>query len=183
MSASDNLGKQWEQPTIPKLGMPVPEGTLQRRSGGVGHLKGDRSRSITAMLPISEVKKYKEVDREGEHAYPSSKETIESIANELKSGGVIKEPLMLEHSTKHQWGYLGEGHHRLAAAELAGHSHVPVFVYSGASGWGPGERKKRGIGAPLTFNQEGRKIMGGTEGVGKDYQPEEMHPHLFKEFE
>lgn len=179
---SNNLGRQWEQPTIPTLGLPIPEGTEQRRSGGVGHLKGDKKRSITAMLPISEVKKYREYDREGEHDTGHSAERIQEIANELKSGGAIKEPLMLEHSTKHQWGYLGEGHHRLAAAELAGHSHVPVFVYSGRSGWGPGERKKKGIGAPLTFNKEGRNLMGGTETVGEDYQPEEMHPYLFKEF-
>jgi len=182
MSASDNLGKQWEQPTIPKLGLPIPEGTQIRKSGGIGHLAGDRSRSITAMLPISEVKKYREYDRQGEHSTGDSEKRINEIAQELKSGGVIKEPLMLEHSTKHQWGYLGEGHHRLAAAELAGHSHVPVFVYSGASGWGPGERKKQGIGAPLTLE---RKHMGSIDPwpVPENYQPEELHPHLFKEFE
>lgn len=162
---------------------PIPEGTRARRSGGVGHLKGDTSRNITAMLPISKLKQYREFDREGAHSYGShGEEVINNITNELKAGGVIKEPLMLEHSTKHQWGYLGEGHHRLIAAERAGLTHVPVFVYSGASGYGPGERKKKGIGAPLTFD---RSNMGGREnysGLGPDtYQPEELHPHLFKE--
>lgn len=171
-----NLGRQFDQ---------IPEGTMIRRSGGVGHLKGDSSRSITAMIPISQVKRYMEYDRTGAHSHGDhSEETINSIANELRSGGVIREPLMLEHSTQHQWGYLGEGHHRLIAAERAGLTHVPVFVYSGRSGWGPGERKKKGIGAPLTFD---RSNMGGRENysgpVPDDYQPEELHPRLFKELQ
>ena len=167
-----NLGKQFD-------GVPIPEGTYIRRSGGIGHLPGDESRSITKMLPIETVKRYREYDREGEHSQGKhSEETIESIAKELRGGGVIKEPLMLEHSTKHQWGYLGEGHHRLAAAERAGLTHVPVFVYSGASGWGPGERKKKVVGAPLTFDRRGINRF-----EGDTYQPEELHPGHFKELQ
>ena len=163
-----NLGRQFNQ---------VPEGTQIRRSGGIGHMPGDESRSITAMVPISTVKRYTEFNRLGEHSHGDySKEVVSNIANELKQGGVIKEPLMIEHSTKHQWGYLGEGHHRLLAAEQAGHTHVPVFVYSGRSGWGPGERRKKGIGAPLTLDRSKLDRF-----PGDDYQPEELHPGHFKE--
>lgn len=180
MSASENLGQQWEQPTIPGLHPPIPKGTEIRRSGGIGQMPKDETRSITAMLPIETVKKYREYNREGEHSQGKiSEDTIESIAKELRGGGVIKEPLMLEHSTQHQWGYLGEGHHRLAAAERAGLTHVPVFVYSGASGWGPGERKKRGVGAPLTLTTDFAQL----HGLHGKYQPEEINPGHFKELQ
>lgn len=180
MSASDHLGQQWEQPTIPGLHPPVPKGTHIRRSGGIGHMPGDETRNITAMLPIKTVKKYVEYNREGEHSQGEhSEDTIRNLTEELKSGGTIKEPLMLEHSTKHQWGYLGEGHHRLIAAERAGLTHVPVFVYSGASGYGPGERKKMGIGAPLTLTTNFAKL----HGLHGDYQPEEINPGHFKELQ
>ena len=160
-----------------QFGVPIPEGTSIRRSGGIGHMPGDESRSITKMMPISTVKRYTEYDRMGRHNTGSSQETVNNLANELKAGGVIKEPLMLEHSTKDQWGYLGEGHHRLLAAEQAGHTHVPVFVYSGASGYGPGERKKKGIGAPLTLTTNF------SQHAGIPYQPEEIHPNHFKELQ
>ena len=159
--------------------VPVPEGTRIRRSGGIGHMPEDDSRSITKMLPISLVKRYIEHDRLGRHNTGDSQERVNDIANELRAGGVIKEPLMLEHSTKHQWGYLGEGHHRLLAAEQAGHTHVPVFVYSGASGYGPGERKKRGIGAPLTLTTDFAKL----HNMIGEYQPEEIHPGHFRELQ
>lgn len=165
-----------------QFGVPVPEGTRIRISGGMGHMAGDSSRSITKMVPISTVKRYMEYDRLGRHNTGDSQARVRAIADELKAGGVIKEPLMLEHSTKHQWGYLGEGHHRLLAAEQAGHTHVPVFVYSGSSGYGPGERKKQGIGAPLTLD---RTNLGNIDPwpVPHDYQPEELHPGHFKELQ
>jgi hypothetical protein len=122
-----NLGRQWEQPIIPGMGLPVPGGTHLKKSGGLGHMPGDVHKSITAMLPIEQVKKYRELDREGKDAHGAhgerSKENISNIANEIKQGGVIKEPLILEHNTKTQWGYLGEGHHRIAAARKL---NVPI---------------------------------------------------------
>jgi hypothetical protein len=161
-----------------QFGMPVPEGTRIRRSGGVGHIKGDESRSVTKMLPISTVKRYVEHDRLGRHAYgDDSEKTVASIANELKAGGVIKEPLMIEHSQPHDWGYLGEGHHRLLAAERAGHTHVPVFVYSNERGLAFPDKMKKGIGAPLTSMTDFAK----QEGFVAPYHPNETHPDHFRE--
>jgi hypothetical protein len=178
MAAEDNLGRQWEQPTIPGMGLPVPGGTYLRRSGGLGQMPGDTNRSITAMLPISEVKKYREVDREGAHAFgDASERTINSIYNDIKNGGVIKEPLILEHNTESQWGYLGEGHHRLAAAERAGLTHVPVTVYSSGYPENVKSHKKKGLGAPLTLMNPRQWDPRNT-----GYQPEELHPGHFKEF-
>lgn len=166
---------QWFQP---ELGSVVPEGTNIRRSGGVGHIKGDDSRSVTSMLPISLVKKYIEHDRAGKDSYgKTSEDTINRIADELKAGGVIKEPLMIEHSVPHNWGFLGEGHHRLLAAEKAGHTHVPAFVYSNERGLGFLDRMNKGIGAPLTSRTDFAK----QEGFVAPYHPNETHPEHFTE--
>jgi hypothetical protein len=178
MSAQDNLGRQWKQPTIPGLGLPVPGGTLIRRSGGLGHMPEDPHHSITAMLPIEQVKKYREVDRAGKHSYgTASEEIISKIANDIKSGGVIKEPLILEHNTESQWGYLGEGHHRLIAAEKAGLTHVPVTIYSSPHAGDVNSHKKKGLGAPLTLMNPRQWDPRNT-----GYQPKELHPGHFKEF-
>lgn len=160
-----------------QFGVPVPEGTHIRRSGGVGHIQGDESRSVTKMMPISTVKRYLEYDRMGRHNTGSSQETVNNLANELKAGGVIKEPLMLEHSVPHNWGYLGEGHHRLLAAEQAGHTHVPVFVYSNERGLAFPDQMKKGIGAPLTLTTDFAK----QENFVPPYYPNEVHPDHFKE--
>ncbi len=172
-----NLGRQWEQPTIPGMGLPVPGGTHLKKSGGLGHMPGDVHSSITAMLPIEQVKKYREVDREGKDAYGDiSKKTINNIVNDIQQGGVIKDPLILEHNTKTQWGYLGEGHHRLAAAEKAGLTHVPVTIYSGSSDMA--SRKSSGIGAPLTLMNPKQ-----WDPNDRGYQPKELHPGHFKEMQ
>ena len=160
-----------------QFGVPVPEGTNIIRSGGLGHMEGDTSRSITKMIPISVMKKYTEFNRQGAESQPDSKERINKIANELRNGGVIREPLVLEHNTEHQWGYLGEGHHRLLAAEQAGHTHVPVTVWSTGYGGGIATRKKKGIGAPLTLTKSWSKFPGDT------YQPKELHPGHFRELQ
>ena len=81
-----------------QFGNQVPEGTNIERSGGKGHIEGDESRSVTKMVPISTVKRYREYDREGKQSHGSlSEETINNITNELKSGGVIKTPLAIYH--------------------------------------------------------------------------------------
>ena len=160
-----------------QFGVPVPEGTNIIRSGGLGHMEGDTSRSITKMIPISVMKKYTEFNRQGAESQPDSAERINKIANELRNGGVIREPLTLEHNTEHQWGFLGEGHHRLLAAEQAGHTHVPVSVLSTGYSMGFATRKKKGIGAPLTLTKSWANFPGDT------YQPKELHPNHFRELQ
>jgi hypothetical protein len=179
MSAQDNLGRQWKQSTIPGMGLPVPGGTRIHRSGGLGHMPGDVHNSVTAMLPIEQVKKYRELDREGKDSYgDTSKKNISNIVNDVKQGGVIKEPLILEHNTETQWGYLGEGHHRLAAAEKAGLTHVPVYVYSTKYAEDVKQHKDKGLGAPLTLMNP---KQWDTHNTG--YQPKELHPAHFKEMQ
>jgi len=159
-----------------QFGVPVPKGTNIERSGGNGHIDGDDSRSVTKMVPISVVKRYREYDREGKQSHgPLSEETISNITNDLKSGGVIKTPLSIYHSDAHNWGYLAEGHHRLIAAERAGLTHVPVYVGSVEHGAGEAERKKNGIGAPLHLTSDFSPIP------GQKYVPPKVHPEHFRE--
>jgi len=167
MSASDNISPR-------QFGVPIPEGTSIKHSGGMGHIEGSGSSSITKMLPVATLKKYVEYDRTDSQ----SEKTINSIANELRGGGVIKEPLMLEHNVTDQHGYLGEGHHRLLAAERAGHTHVPAFVFSSKHNDKVTKYKRSGIGAPLTLMNPSQ-----WDPNNDGYQPKELHPGHFEEFQ
>lgn len=158
-----------------QFGVPIPEGTNIRRSSGIGHIEGDPERSTTKMVPISVVERYKEFDRTGREAHPDSEADINKLADELRNGGVIHEPLYLSHSTKHQWAFLAEGHHRLEAARRAGFTHVPLTVHSREVSDTVGDRKEAGKGAPLTLTTNFGNFPGDT------YQPPNIHPDHFKE--
>lgn len=154
----------------------IPEGTLIRRSSGIGHIPGDETFSTTKMVPIQLLKRYTEYDRTGAHAHSNSEQMINTLADHLRSGGVIKEPLYLSHSTKDNWGYLAEGHHRLAAAERAGLTHVPLTVWSMEHDTSVTARKKEGLGRPLHMDTDWDKVAG-----TQNYQPPNIHPDHFRE--
>jgi hypothetical protein len=119
---------------------------------------------------------YREVDRTGKQAFSNSEQTINKIADELKTGGVnaMREPLLLGYSHNSHWGYLEEGHHRLEAAMRAGLTHVPVRVLAQRSG-SVENRRDSGRGAPL--HMDNRLIGHGG------YYPSTIHPGNFQEFE
>lgn len=158
-----------------QFNVPIPEGTNIKRSGGIGHIEGDPERSTTKMVPISTVERYKEYDRTGREAHPQSEGDINKLAEELRNGGVIREPLYLSHSTEHQWAYLAEGHHRLEAARRAGLSHVPLTIHSSESSSSVAHNKEKGKGAPLTLTSNFGNFPGDT------YQPPNIHPDHFRE--
>ena len=128
-----------------------------------------------ALVPVSILQRYVEVDRQGKDAFDNSAKTIDSIANDLQKGGVnaLNSSLSLAYDHDSKWGYLAEGHHRLAAAIKAGITHLPVGVYgnhSDLSRW-----KRQGLGAPLHLDN--RMVEKGG------YFPSDMHPGNFQEFE
>lgn len=88
--------------------------------------EGSMEANHTRWMPISEVKKYREHDgtRDGQ----LSVDTTHDIASQLKAGEGMRDPLILLYHHDTHSAYLGEGNHRLAAAEHAGWSHVPVRV-------------------------------------------------------
>ena len=159
-------------------GVAVPDNVAQRASGGKGHIEGDESRSVVGMVPTNALRSLMEFDRAGRHADPSSKETIDNIASDIKSGKGITNPIMVAYDHKNKWGYIGEGNHRLAAAIQAGASHVPVTVYRQP---GLGERKESGVGGHLAmvtdFTEPHHRQI-----TGEDYVPTNIHPAHFKQF-
>jgi hypothetical protein len=147
----------------------VPDSVEHYMSGGIGHLEGDDSRSVVGMVPVSTLKKYREHDGNQNHG-DHDERVISGIHDDIKSGKGITTPLMMEYDHDKKWGWIGEGNHRLAAADRAGLTHVPVRVYGRSSENG---RKRKGIGAPLNL----------TTQFGRDahdtYIPPAIHPHHF----
>jgi hypothetical protein len=153
-----------------------------RRSGGIGHLEGDESRSIVGMVPTHKLLPYREHDgRQNPHMPERDREIIDGIRADIRSGKGIHTPLMMEHDPDQHWGSLGEGNHRLAAAVEEGVPHVPVRVVSRARDLS--ERAQR----------RARQSIGGTGGAplhmttnfSEDeeypYVPPEVHPYHFRE--
>lgn len=142
----------------------------QYRSGGMGHLEGDESKSVVGFMPVREIVKYREHggDWNGEH----SRETVDKIRQDIRDGVGIRTPLMVEHNPDLGWGYLGEGNHRLRAAQEEGLKTVPVRV---ARSYGSVERAKaNGIGAPMRLQ---RSL--GEDAFGEPYVPSDIHPYHF----
>ena len=164
------LGKQFTK---------VPETVNIVKSGGMGHLPGDESHSVTAMVPVHKLVPFKELNRLGKEGYSSSKETINSIAQDIHEGKGIKNPIMLAYDHDAKWGYIGEGHHRLEAAIQAGATHVPVTIYRQRGGMS--ERRKEGKGSHLSMITDfgDDKSAGWSDGK---YVPSNIHPYHFKQF-
>lgn len=73
--------------------------------------------------------------------HKGSQHIVDAIAEELKAGRGMTDPLMLLHHNEQRQAHLGEGNHRLAAAEKVGWSHVPMRVvrmYDGEARTGKG---------------------------------------------
>lgn len=158
------LGRQFT-PDVPATVQPY-------RSGGIGHVPGDESRSVVGMVPTEQLARFRE--HGGDWRGESSDRRVDEIRRDIRSGVGIKEPLMLLHDQDQQWAYLGEGNHRLRAAELEGQSHVPVRVV-GRGGSTVARRRQEGVGAPAPLPEGTFK-----DDDGHNYEPPTWHPsHLF----
>lgn len=83
---------------------------------------------------------------------------VPHLAEDISEHG-FKSPLIMEYGQNERTAYLGEGNHRLAAAERLGLSHVPVHVM----------RSMR------TGSPRARRVPGAAEDV-TGYVPGNMHP-------
>jgi hypothetical protein len=117
---------------------------------------------------------YREYDRAGDERQNTSAQRIDSIAKDLREGGVnaLREPLEIQYDHKMDWGVLVEGNHRLAAAQKAGITHLPVAITRGGDHW---DKMKNRIGAPLNVD---RRIVDKS-----GYMPATIHPGNFQQFE
>ena len=157
----------------------VPDTVNQVRSGGMGHLEGDDSRSVVAMLPVHSLLPFRDVNRRGEHAHPGSAETINSIAQDIKSGKGIENPIMIAYDHDAKWGFIGEGHHRLEAAIQAGATHVPATIYRQRGDMSERRRQRRGSHLAMVTDFGSDRSAGWQDGK---YVPSNIHPYHFKQF-
>jgi len=130
------------------------------------------------MVPTEHLKTLRENDRAGRDALQDSRETINGIRADIRSGKGITEPVQIEYSNKSNWAYLGEGHHRLQAAIEEGVSHVPARVIR--SDYAPRSRMEEGKGGHIERHDP---IPGVSERDAKDgYIPSDLHPqYIFGE--
>ncbi len=145
------------------------------RDGGMGGVGAEHS--VVGMVPTEYLRTLREYDRAGADPNPNSRKVIDGIRSDIRSGKGITEPLQVEYNNKRQWGYLGEGNHRLQAAIEEGVSHVPVRVNRSYNG--PKYRQERGVGGHIEHSPiPGVSPRDATEG----YIPSDLHPkYLFGE--
>lgn len=144
------------------------------RSGGIGHLPDDESRSVVGFVPPHALLPYAEHDGiQNPHIEGHDRKIIDSIRADIRSGVGIRSPLMMEYDHERRIGSLGEGNHRLRAAIEENTPVVPVTVYGRSR---LAARKENGLTAPL------RPATTWTGGVGEDYIPPNIHPLHFEQF-
>lgn len=127
-----------------------------------------------AMVPTSQIARYREYHRAGLSANGDSHAIIKGIKEDLEKGGpkAMREPIWVDYDHEHKWGYVSEGNHRIEAAIQAGVSHVPVRMIRSK---GVERRKQNGIGGPLHLDNRVVEKTG--------YLPSMIHPGNFQEFE
>jgi GNAT superfamily N-acetyltransferase len=141
------------------------------QSGGIGHQDNDESRSVVGFMPTGFMKRYRE------HAgdqHSGSRDTIDKIKGDIAEGKGIHNPITVHYSDEHKWGFIGEGNHRLQAADESGLRTVPVRVIRG--GADVGARKKKLIGDHMDL--EGKFDQQRGDRV-EPYTPSDIHPHHF----
>lgn len=78
--------------------------------------------SMSEMVPISILKGMRSNDLRYEG------EKLQELADDIKQNG-LRSPGQLEYYQEGRTALLGEGHHRMAALEMAGFTHMPVTVF------------------------------------------------------
>lgn len=142
------------------------------RDGGLG---GDENHNVVGFVPTKHLLPMREYDRAGADGHDGSRETINRIRGDIRQGRGITNPIEIHYNNKEQWGFIGEGNHRLQAAVEEGVSHVPARVVRSYNG--PKYRKDAGVGAHIEHDPipgvSDRDAAGG-------YFPSDAHPkYLF----
>ena len=132
--------------------------------GGIGSVQG----SVVGMVPTNVLAAYRH--HEGDVNGPDSVAAITNLTRDLRSGHGIEEPLVLEYDPQTQWAYLGEGNHRLRAAEEAGVPEVPVRIERSRNA--THVRDLEGRGAQAIHNTQAELGMG--------HVPASLHPSMLQ---
>jgi hypothetical protein len=166
------LPPQEDMDKIKEYGQSEHPNVDQYRSGGLGHIEGDESRSVVGFMPTKTVAKYRDHNGDQHH---NSRKVIDGIREDIRNDKGITNPLVVHYDHKNRWGFLGEGNHRLKAAEEEGLKTVPVRVVRGAGGRDFGHAKSTGrVGAPMEMQSKF-----GDNPHDPDYVPTDIHPYHF----
>jgi ParB-like chromosome segregation protein Spo0J len=120
---------------------------------GVKEFKAESSKYFE-YVPVEEIEKYKEFDRETEKKWGSKDNTLEELVDDIRENG-IKTPITLQIDRDGN-ALIVEGNTRLAAAKKLGIKNIPVRVVSGEFGSINKEKarkidKKRSVGEMKVF--------------------------------
>ena len=91
--------------------------------------ESDANHDKVEWIPLKDAHSIREFDRlDSNHDTGKSRSTVDSIKNSLLQEG-FRNPLKVSYNINDRYAYLGEGNHRLIAAQELGLTHVPVTVY------------------------------------------------------
>ena len=184
MTSPENIGQQFSSvPIYTGSGLAKDSrdwskvSLAERRTVEASKEPGGRWGVDVALVPVAQLAKYTEFDRTVQPSWSKeySDETIDSIADDLRKGGVtaLRDTPIMTYSHKSRWGYVHEGNHRVAAAIRAGITHIPVRVTRTTSDLE--HYRREGIGAPMHLDNRVVEESG--------YIPAYLHPGNFQEFE
>lgn len=81
-----------------------------------------------ALVNAHDLDPFRVQDRLGADDRGDSRSTIEDIANQLRHGSGLRNPIVLEHGLNTGTTYIDEGHHRVEAAKSAGGLLLPTVA-------------------------------------------------------
>lgn len=148
---------------------------------------------LFGLVPTEKLSPLREFDRAAEPAGMGwqGPDNIKALIEHMAEGGKLSDPLAVRYSPEFSHGYLAEGNHRLAMAEVLGLEQLPATVWRG----GPYSSKLTDDIAE-EFSTVGKNIgdldvnqlaldrysnFGNI--VGERYIPPTMHPYLLKYFQ
>jgi len=161
---------------------------------------------LFGLVPTEKLAPLREFDRMAEAPGQGvfGPDNVQKLMDHLAEGGKLNDPTAVLFDPKFNWAYLGEGNHRLAAAQLLGLEQLPATVWRS-----PGVKKHlvdsdfygpqrslpphmRSEMPPTNYRKEtpsvGRNVGGldesqlARDAFDEPYIPPTMHPYLLKYF-
>ena len=152
MTRPENMGAQFRHPNLNHY-----------RDGGMGGVGEDHS--VVGYVPTHLL-----ASMAGNR---TSEDQMAYQREALKTGEGFHDPVMVVFDGSRQRAYVGEGNHRVQAAQEAGLSHVPTRVVRGQIRPYTEETVKD-VGGHVAPTHTGPSPWKG--GMGEEYWPSDMHP-------
>jgi len=108
-----------------------------------------------ALVGAHDLDPYRVQDRLGADDVGNSKSTIDDIADQLRNGSGLRNPIVLEHNLRSGTTQIDEGHHRVEAAKSAGGILLPTVAQVSNSEYGGSRGHRVGRIRSLQPNEHG----------------------------